>query len=50
MKRNAKKNDWQIIEFSFGFCVTYKGKRVALCQTEDKAEAIVAAGKSANAR
>lgn len=42
----SKKSDWKITEFAYGFCVTYKGKRVALCGTEDRAEEIVRAGKS----
>lgn len=46
MKRKAAKNDWKIIEFAYGFCVTYKSQRIALCAIEDDAEAIVRAGRS----
>jgi hypothetical protein len=45
-QRESMKKHWKIIEFAYGFCVTYKGKRVALCGTEDRAEEIVRAGKS----
>ena len=32
------KSGWKITEFSYGFCVSYNDKRVALTETEDEAE------------
>jgi hypothetical protein len=42
----STKNPWKIVEFAYGFAVLYAGKRVALCGTEERAEAMVRAGKS----
>jgi len=35
------KKHWEIVEFTYGFAVVYKNKRVALCGTEEAAKVVV---------
>lgn len=47
MKKNRA---WRYrkIEFSYGFAVLFLGERIALCSTEDLADAAIAAHKREN--